>query len=480
MIWQDIQRLRKDKQLAQAREAALEILAADPRDFRTKAQYEWVIFDCIKLVVADMSEALEKRPVTAREVDRLMAQMQEYRDLEPRLPDMACSNILGQLVRVGPHLPKFPGIVHWVGFVGLRPEDWQPNEYEGKTFPSLAVNIARAMCKWIKARPEANEKQKNLALDWAERVRKTAKGDDALWLDWDVAILLRQMGDFQRAAEILADVIKARRSEFWVWAEAGRLYLAEQPELALACFCRALECPAEPKFLVRTHRDLAELLAEQEEYAQASREVAITIDIRQAEGWPLGREMEELIARPWYDPSAAGAEDPKKFYGKHSPAAFALCFDVVETKAASFLGPLIPHAPKEPPPGWKPRQLSQFAVMNEQGHSLSLVGPRLWNLKHKPGDPVKIVIGRQVGEGRETIVQVVQRPEGLPWECARRIQGRLKRHANGFAFVDDVFVAPPFVQSVGPDVAEVVAWAVYAKHPTKDEFSWRAVKLSEA
>jgi len=118
--------------------------------------------------------------------------------------------------------------------------------------------------------------------------------------------------------------------------------------------------------------------------------------------------------------------------------------------------------------------------MDEQGHSVSLVGPGLWNLKHKPGDPVNIVIGRQVGEGPETIVQVAQRPEGRPWDCTKRIQGRLKRNAKGFAFVNNVFVAPHIVESVGPNVADVAAWAIYAKHPTTGEFSWRAIKLSEA
>src|SRR5690606_29412409 len=151
---------------------------------------------------------------------------------------------------------------------GLRSEDWQSNEYQGSRYPSLAMKIARALCKWVKAHPDASNKQMAMTLEWAERVRRTAKGDDALWLTWDMAILLRQMGDFHRAAELLAGVIKAKRNEFWVWAEAGRLYQSDQPELALACFCRALECPAEPKFLIRAHRELAELLAEQEEFAQ--------------------------------------------------------------------------------------------------------------------------------------------------------------------------------------------------------------------
>jgi tetratricopeptide (TPR) repeat protein len=492
MNWEDVQRLRRDGQLDQARGLALEILAADPADFRTKGQYQWVVFNFIKLAVAEISEALDKRPLTARDIDPLMALLQEYRDLQPRIPDLACSVILGQVAKVGQHLSKFPGIIHWVGIEGLRSEDWQPNEFEGKTLPSLATNIARTLCKWVRGRPDASKRQKGLALEWAERARKTARGDDALWLDWDLAILLRQMGDSQRAAKLLADVIKAKRNDFWVWAEAGRLYQSEQPELSLACFCRALECPAEPKFLVRAHRELAGLLAEQEEYAQASQEVAITIDIRQTEGWPVGREMEELIASPWYDPSAMGAEDPKAFYRRHSPAALALCFDIVETKAASFLGIVTSQAQKERPPGRKPRQSSRFAVRDGEGHPRNLNGPRFRTLKAEPGDPVTIVVGRQAGEDRETVVQVVRRPEGSPWDCTKRVQGRLERKAGGFAFVkngkdvnglafvQDVFVTPDLVELVGPDVSKVAAWAVYGKHPTRDEHTWRAVRLSEA
>lgn len=553
MNWRDVQKLRKAGQLEQARDAALEILAADPRDFKAKSQYEWVIFDYIKRIVAEMREALKKSPlVDARDVEDLIAWMKEYRDLEPRIPEMACSSILGQVVKVGPHLHKFPGIIRWIGIDGLRLDDWQPNKRQGKTYPSLTMNIARALCKWVKAHPDASEKQMGLALEWAERVKETAKDDDVLWLNWDLAILLRQMGEFQRAAELLAGLIKAKRNEFWVWAEAGRLYLSEQPELALACICRALECPAEPKFLVRAHRELAELLAEQEEYAQASREVAITIDIRQAEGWPVGREMEALIARPWYDPSAEGAEEPKAFYGKHSPAALALCFDVVETKTASYLGFLVPHTPKEPRPGWKPKPLPRFAIKDAEGHAWSLIGSGMKKLKFKVGAPLTVVIGRQHGDGRQTIVHVQARLEGKQWDClepgagviareatadksmkvfvagsgeecgvdekpeellrigdgirfglarnpknnrleafnvergelpekdVKLIRGQLLRNPKGFGFVDDAFVPPPVVESVGSTIENVVAVAVYGKHPKEDKRAWRVIALKVA
>lgn len=427
----DVRTLRKAGQLQEALDTARQILATNPGDFKTKSEYEWVIFEYIKKIVANMIAELEKsRPINARDVENLMGWMNEFHSLEPEIPGMACSNIMGQLVKVGAHLPRFPEIIRWAGIEGLRAEDWQPRQYQGKTYSSLAMNIARTLCKWVKVHPEASQKKMALTLDWAERVEKSTKGDDSLWLRWDMAILLRQMGDFHRAAEILTSVIKTKRNEFWVWAEAGRLYQSEQPELALACFCRALECPAEPKFLVRAHRELAELLAEQEEYAQASREVAVTIDIRQAEGWPIGREMEALISSPWYDPAAEGADPPKDFYGKHSPAALSLCFDIVETRTANYLGLLVPHTPKDPRPGWKPKPLSRYAIKDSKGQVWSLVGPAMKKLKFEVGAPLTVVIGRQNGDERQTIVHVSVRKDGQPWDSLDTGVGVVTREAT--------------------------------------------------
>lgn len=550
MNWQDVKKLRVSGQLDEACEAALTILAANPECFRTKSQYEWVIFKYIQRIVGNIEGTLDKnQPIDSRDLDEMMSWMRKYYRLQPRIPDMVCSSILGQINKIGSHLPKFPDIIRWVGIDGLRSEDWESNEYQGKTYPSLAMNIARALCKWVRAHPDADTRQVGMALEWAERVRETSESDDTLWLTWDMAILLRQMSEYQRAAELLAGVIKAKRNEFWVWAEAGRLYQSEQPELALACFCQALECPAESKFLVRVHRELADLLWQQGDYAQFSREVAITVEIRQKEGWPIGRELEALIFKPEYDPSAEGAEDAKRFYAKHSSAALALCFDVVETKAASYLGFLIPHTPKEARPGWKPKPLSRFAIKNAHGLAFSLVCPGMKELNFEVGSPLSIVIGRQNGENRQTIVHVAVRPNGKRWDCLEQgmgvvvkesangrpakvfiagtgdemnandpeskslhvgdavrfsfarnpknerldafnvehcelpdkdvklVHGVLRRNPQGFAFVDDAFVAPALVDSVDSSIEEVAALAVYGKHPREDKRSWRAISL---
>lgn len=429
MNWQDVKRLRDAEQLEQARNLAQGILADDPRDFKTRSELEWVLYRLIKRVVEKIKAASDE-PVSKGDVEEITGWMVEFYKLGPKVPGWPCSNILRQLSKVGKHIPRFLGFVRWVGLKGMGAEDWNPSTFQETTLQPVALVVARALCKWIKAHPDASVEDMAFALEWAEEARSRTHGEDSLWLRWDMAILLRQIGDFQRATELLTSVIKAKRNEFWVWAEAGRLYQSEQPELALSCFCRALECPAESKFLVKAHRELAELLAEQEEYAQASREVALIIDIRQAEGWPIGREMEALIASPWHDPTADGAEDPKAFYGRHSPAALALCFDVVETKAASYLGLLIPHPPKEPRPGWTPKPLPRFAIKDAAGRAWSLVGPGIKRLKFEVGAPVTVVIGRQNGEGRETIVHVSARPEGKYWDCLEPGAGVVVRETS--------------------------------------------------
>ncbi|MDD4967480.1 hypothetical protein [Halothiobacillus sp.] len=418
MNWQNVQALRKAGQIDQALKTAVEILVADPGDFKTRSQYEWLIFDRIKRIVDHMGEALKRsQQVNGQDVQDLMSWMREFYRQEPQKPGMVCSNILTQLAKVGQHLPQFLEIVRWIGPDGLSDEDCRPREYQGKTYPSLGMKVARTLCKWGTAHPDASEEQMKLVLEFAERFGDKAKLDDPIWLNWDMTIVLRQMGDFQRATELLAGVIKAKRNEFWVWAEAGRLYQSEQPELAVSCFCRALECSAEPKFLVRAHRELAALLAEQEEYVQASKEVALTINIREAEGWPIGREMEEMIASPWYDPSADGAEKPENFYAKHSNAALALCFDVVETLEANYLGSLVPSPPKDVRPGWKPKPLFRYATKDSKGQTWSLVSPRLKGLKAEVGAPLVVVVGSQNEDDRQTIVHVSARKDGQKWDC---------------------------------------------------------------
>jgi len=423
MTWADVQKMRKAGQLEKAHTAASRILSENPQDFRTRTQMEWVIYDFIKRIVEKcLDGAKTVEFVSPRHAAEIMRWMEAYYRAKPEIPGMSCSNILGQLAKVGMHLPRFPGIIKWIGMDGLRKEDWVAQQFNGHMVNSLAMKIAKSLYKWVEAHPDAKEEFVHIALEWVERIRGAENDGHHIWFCWYAVKLLHRLHEFQRAAEILARVIKAKRNESWVWGEAGRLYQHEQPDMALACFCRALECPSDEEFLLPLHRELAKLLAEQENYAQASRELSIIIEIRGKKGWSLKSEEEALISRPWYAAAAEGAEEAKKFYSRHSQAALALCFDRVEIRAANYLGVLVPNASGELSAGRKQKLLSRFAHRGAKGHAWSLIGAKVKNMKMDAGAPVNIVIGHQSAECKDTIMHVTCR-DGQHWDCLEQGYG---------------------------------------------------------
>ena len=553
MTWTNVQALRKSGRYQEAIELGLRDLAEDPNDFKLRTQIDWAFYGEIKTQVSAITAKLKAaQPVPAPVINRIHQELRRFAKQPKRRPDNALSNILREVSKIAPHFPTFPGFVRWVGIGGLAVEDWQYSQLDGNRYPPLALGTARGLARWVKASPHAAPEDIELALEWSARIRPLAEGNDALWLDWDKVILLRRSHHHEEAARILGSVIKAKRNDFWVWAEAARLYSDDQPDLAIACACRALECGSDPKFTVNVHRELAQLLAERGDYCQASLELVSSISIRQEQGWGIDPALQELISSGWYDPSASDGENQKDFYTRHSQDALALCFDSVEVKSATYLGVIIPNPPKDVRPGWKPRPLPRFAVRAQDGASVSVVGPGMRTSSLTIGEPVSLVIGKQPENGRDTIVQISARPQGAKWDCTdagagivtreasegkrpkifidrdaevaidedawigptppslgqgvqfratqnkktgrrdffsfepgslptvdvRTAKGRLKRNDHGFGFVNDVFVTPNLVESLPPEVNDVVALSVYSKHPKEDRYGWRAVMVS--
>lgn len=475
MTWIDIQALRKSGRFQEAVDLGLQQLADDPDDFKLRTQVDWAFYGLVKNHVSSIiSKPKGGQPAPTAVVNEIHQALRRYARQPKRRPDNALSNILRELSKIAQHCPFFPRFVRWVGLDGLGVEDWQYKQLDGKRCRPIAMEIARGLAKWIKAFPKAAEEDIDLALAWNNRVRPVAEGDDALWMDWDRVHLLRRVHRHVEAAEVLGPVIKAKKNESWVWAEAARLYLEEQPDLALACACRALECGSEPKFTVNVHRELAKMLADRDEFAQASSELALAISLRQEQGWGIDAELQDLINSSWYDPSAQGAERASDFYARHSQDALVLCFDSVEVKPATYLGMVVPRQQKDTEPGRKARALPRFAVRESNGASVSIVGPGIRCRDIKVGDPVKLVLGRQRDSDQDAIVQVLVRPDGASWDCTDSGKGMVTREAaegrQAKVFVDrDLEVgidADAWIGSHPPKVGEGVRFRVTVNRKT--------------
>ena len=475
MTWANVQALRKSGRFQEAVDLGLQELADDPDDFKLRTQIDWAFYGLVKNHVSSIVSKLKGgQQASNAVVNQIHQALRRYARQPKRRPDNALSNILRELSKIAPHFPFFPGFVRWVGFDGLAAEDWQYNQIDENRFPPIALGVARGVAKWVKARPDAAPEDIDLALEWIDRVRPVAEGDDALWLDWDRVYLLRRAHRHAEAAGVLGPVIKAKRNEFWVWAEAARLYLEEQPDLALACACRALECGSDPKFSVNVHRELAQMLAGRGEFAQASSELTSEITIRQEQGWGIDAELQDLINSSWYDPSAQGSERASDFYAHHSQDALVLCFDSVEVKQATYLGTIVAQRPKDAHPGWKARPLPRFAIREPNGASVSIVGPGVRYRNFKIGDPVTLVIGRQRESDRDAIVQVSPRSDGTNWDCTDSGIGLVSREAadgrRAKVFVDrDLeveFDDDAWIGSGSPRVGEGVRFRVTQNRKT--------------
>lgn len=414
MPWQGVQQLRKSGQYEEALRVANEILQTNPHDQRTRSQAEWVYYDLIKAVVVKIEQNnVANRPVDSRDIDTLHEWLRGYANLKPEKRSQCFSLVLLQLVKIGQQLPWLMQFLQWCGREFLREDDFKPYDGPNGQAPSLAVKIAKAAQSWVGKHPDAEQHQIELAIDLVRLAQERALDADKIWLDWYLVKLLRRSGNLLGASEQIARVLKRKRIEHWAWSEAARIYVDEQPELAIACYCQALRLGAEPKYVGKVHCELAALLAASGDFAQATREALVAAENYDREGWKHPPELRNLLESEWYDPSLEST-DTAGFYAEHAEDALALCFDRVAEIPATYLGMTEPRNGKKP----KPR----YAVRLGH-HAESILGRRtVGRLKGvAPGSPLLLHIG--IDADRTEVLDVLERSDGVPWDCTDSKEG---------------------------------------------------------
>jgi hypothetical protein len=424
--WRQVKELRDAGRCQEALALGTQLRAQDPDDFRLKSQIEWSYFCLVKHAVQEIEQCLaETTPIRRADIECLHTSLREYAKLKPKKPDMVLSNLLHQLSKVGRHLDWYLEFLAWCGDELFRAEDLKPSVFNDHAIPSWALGTAREAAAWIKARPQASDDRVTAVLLLAQDVYDKCEDKDKTWLEWDMANLLRRADRNQLAADFLVRVLKRKRTDYWVWAEAARLYYEEQSDLALACYCQALKLGTEPEKLVKVHRELAELLADMGNSAQASLELACVGKIYDQNGWRLKPEIVDLMQVDWYDPTLP-AEEPAKFYADHADEALTLCFDEVRELPATYLGMTEPRDDKKPRP--------RFAVTLTD-HPVSMLGRRGAKVLYRlpTGSPVSLLIG--VEGQRMDVLDVLPRTEGTAWDYTTTRNGVISRSADTDGFM---------------------------------------------
>jgi tetratricopeptide (TPR) repeat protein len=205
----------------------------------------------------------------------------------------------------------------------LTQEDYEPYTADnGKTYPSIAERIIQHAAK--DALHKKNMEDVAYILPFVDTAIR--KFPENFWLIYYKAKLLHLIGQNDAALSFSISVAKVKVNEYWAWALLAEILLDMDKEKAFSCYCKALLCKGEDKFLANVRIKFAELLIEKSLYPEAKYEIDKAIESREKEGWKLTEELIEYQNSDWYSNTVA-SENNHKLYTDNIRLAESLLFE---------------------------------------------------------------------------------------------------------------------------------------------------------
>ncbi|MDE7403322.1 MAG: hypothetical protein K2M87_07925 [Muribaculaceae bacterium] len=278
--------------------------------------------------------------------------------------------------------------------------------------------------------------------------------------------LLKDLGRTEEAQQAAASFVRRRPNDFWSWAMLGDL--APNDDIKLACYCRALTCRADSKFLGKLKQKTAVLLAQSGRFAEAKHEIEDIRRLYDARGWHLTPETLELIDRDWYAQTQS-TNSNQPFYQAMGPLAETLLYAGMPETAI-----MITHINPQ-------KQLAGFITDDRRRGYFSTKGMpqefgeyQIYRIRFN-GEPDLTKAARFTTCVRETDAS---KYEGIFY---RREQGELKwRPGQAFGFVGQTFVdgrllGPWADTGIPVELTSALYW-----HIKNNDWAWKAVSIRPA
>ncbi len=198
--WQMIKNLRTSGQHRAAIEAGLAALNENPSDFRVRTQTGWAYYGAIKEEVMAVSQSQGSNQDALAALDRDLIDFSNV----VSAPEMCVSNVLREISKIAEFYGNYCEFVMFVGLNGMREEDWNYSEYNGKPVQPVVGRIAQGLSKWIKSHPEAGDNYLQFAIDWNMKALDCAYEDDAKWIRIGLLPMLERAGMNEEAEQVRA------------------------------------------------------------------------------------------------------------------------------------------------------------------------------------------------------------------------------------------------------------------------------------
>lgn len=228
----------------------------------------------------------------------------------------------------------------------LTPNDFKPYEAEnGNIYKSIAEKIIQHAAK------DALNRRKPQDIKYMIPYVEQAidRFPDNFWLIYYKVKLLHEINENEKALEFSLLVVKNKIDQYWAWDLLGDVLLNIDSEKTFSCYCKALQCRAEDKFLANVRIKLAKLLIDKSMFNEAKYEISQAIKSREKEGWKLTEILLNHQSSEWYI-NAVSAYSNKELYKSSMAAANNLLFDMLPwlkaTVGDTFIIPSKPNKPK--------------------------------------------------------------------------------------------------------------------------------------
>lgn len=245
-------------------------------------QCGWVLYWYLKAKMADKDFSAEQ-----------MAQLcVQYCGLSLTLPSRLHSLVLSMVSRFARSHQEFHFMTFWEAcglHEQLREEDWQRTQKDGKEWPSLAEDCARALPK-----SEGSEEETRYVWEFLGMIVQKGTADENTLRDY-ARLCAKVDNDPKQAREIYAKLLLGKNAQYYLWAESSNY--VEDNDTKIALLLKALRLQPKEEFLGKIHLALADVLIQEHFLVDAEKEIEKLVSCYQKNRWRVPSACFELADR---------------------------------------------------------------------------------------------------------------------------------------------------------------------------------------
>lgn len=254
-----------------------------------------------------------------RSVFQIKKHFQQYLNLDIEKPSRLHSSILWLAKEIakdgGLDLGAFLRL--W-GIETFQEDDFQRRTTEeGRQYPALVEEVIQRICK--NATQSKNNDQIRFIFPLLDECE--ALYQDNIWLVYYKAKCLLSLNRIEEAQKYCVVVCKSKPNEFWAWSLLGDTY-SDNNQVAMACYAKALMCPAEKDKTINLRSKATRIFAELGYYEQAKLEADICIQLKPDS---LSKEIVFLKSQDWFVKTAPSLSNAD-FYAAHAVVVEEMLF----------------------------------------------------------------------------------------------------------------------------------------------------------